>query len=208
MKILVVGGALNYARWISDDIEFVKEVKDADLVLFTGGEDVCPTVYDEECNHKTCFSRKRDIQEIEVYRETRYLSKSMIGICRGSQLLTALQPNGRLVQHVDNHGIGGTHDIIFKDGTILPITSTHHQMMYPFNINHYELIAWASPARSSNYEFGPHDSLKTLHIGQEPEIIFYPRTKCLCIQGHPEHMRSNCETVIKLRELVKEKLKL
>ena len=42
MKIYVVGGDLNYANWISDK-EFVQTPEEADLVLFTGGEDVHPS---------------------------------------------------------------------------------------------------------------------------------------------------------------------
>ena len=44
MKVFVVGGAINYANFLEDAV-LVDELKDADVVLFTGGEDVDPSMY-------------------------------------------------------------------------------------------------------------------------------------------------------------------
>ena len=207
MKIFVVGGALNYADWISDDIDFVNNVDDADLIMLTGGEDTDPSIYGELRNHKTYSNIRRDLKELKIFNECQKLNKPMLGICKGAQTLTAFQPKGRLVQHVENHAVWNGHDVKFNDGKILNATSTHHQMMYPFNVDKYELIAWSAVKKSDNYEFGPTDEILTsLPENKEPEIVFYPETRCLSCQSHPEMMDKDDPFVVKMRKLVKLKL--
>ena len=47
IKIYVVGNSTHYASWI-DNHKLVDNIEDADIVLFTGGEDVDPKYYNEE----------------------------------------------------------------------------------------------------------------------------------------------------------------
>lgn len=185
MKIYVVGGESHYSNWIYEAIDFVGSVKEADLVIFTGGSDVSSIYYNEKQNHKTYNNKTRDDDEFHIYIDAVTSRKCMLGICRGSQFLTAMQDGGRLVQHVENHATGYVHEIEFSDGSALPITSTHHQMMYPFDIDNYELIAWSKNRLSYRYEFGPGETYLEIPMNKEPEIVFYPDTKCLAIQGHP-----------------------
>ena len=42
IKVYIVGGDRSYAELFLDEIKIVKEIKDANIVLFTGGEDVNP----------------------------------------------------------------------------------------------------------------------------------------------------------------------
>lgn len=201
MKIYVVGNN-KYANWIKDAL-LVDNIKEADLVLFTGGTDVDPVIYGHERNSKSYYSSRRDDQDIIIYEQARSLDKAILGICRGSQLLTALQPDGYLIQHVTKHAIGNTHPIEFYDGDLLEITSTHHQMMYPFDIANYELIAWSSPSRSTVYELSEG---KTTTTRKEPEIVYYPEVNALAIQGHPEMMSIESPIIKKLNDLIQQKL--
>lgn len=206
MKILVVGGAVHYASWINRDITFLdselENVKDADLILFTGGADVHPSIYGWEKNSKTYTDKARDEYETEFYNEAIKYKKSIIGICRGAQLLTAMQKAGILIQHVENHAIAGMHPIEFEDGTSALATSTHHQMMYPFSTGH-RMIAW-SAKRSPVYEFDNNNILESLPRKIEPEIVFYQKTNCLAIQPHPEQMDKSSMLVVKLNLLLEE----
>ena len=140
MKILVVGGSTDYARWINRPIEFIADkienVKDTDLILFTGGEDVRAELYGFAQNSKTHSNKDRDEFEVKFYKKALELNKPMAGICRGAQLLTALQSRGLLIQDVTGHARMHPHEIEFNDGERMLATSTHHQMMYPYNTSY------------------------------------------------------------------------
>lgn len=162
--------------------------KSPDLILFTGGEDVSPDYYDEKQGKYTSINKKRDEIETNIYHNYPYVPK--LGICRGAQFLTVMS-GGKLVQHVENHG--RDHSIYVEGKGKYNMTSTHHQMMYPFNMvkNSYELIGYSEFFRSKTYLNGNNEEIKTTKDFLESEIIYYPNTKSLCIQGHPEY--SHCE---------------
>lgn len=84
-KIFVVGSALYYASWI-ENYEFVENMKDADVILFTGGEDVSPELYGEEDPEDLCFcNSKRDQEEADIFDNVR-TDQVCLGICRGLEL--------------------------------------------------------------------------------------------------------------------------
>lgn len=187
MKIYVVGGDLNYANWISDK-EFVQTPEEADLVLFTGGEDVHPSLYGSEMSEFCYTNLKRDLEEKKIFDSLKP-EQYCLGICRGSQFLCIMN-GGKLVKDCTGHGLWGTHGI--TDGNLLlEITSTHHQMQDPYNLNkdNYNIMFYAAPSRSGRY-LGAKEHSHLLHA-KEPEIVEYHtpnKPKCLAIQGHPEMM--------------------
>lgn len=81
-KIFVVGGANHYANWIKDH-ELVHDVKSADIVFFTGGEDVDPSMYG--CQNLNAFSNiARDVEEKAIFEEAvKNKTKLILGVCRG-----------------------------------------------------------------------------------------------------------------------------
>lgn len=199
-KIYVVGYAKFYANFIIKK-ELVNNMEEADIVLFTGGEDVSPSLYDEKKNIYTSANEYRDIEETDEFIKAISFDKNMIGICRGAQFLTVMS-GGKLIQHVENHAIGFGHPIIFKkDNSISVITSTHHQMMYPFEMdkNDYDIIASSSENRSEIYLGAPGI---VYSVSEEPEIVFYPKTKSLAIQGHPEQMDIKDHAVVMINRLI------
>lgn len=167
----------------------VTNKKDIDLVLFTGGEDVNPIRYGEKIGKHTYINTDRDSKEIDNFHRFKGYSL-MIGICRGSQILTILS-GGKLIQHVDGHC--KDHGIILKSGARYKMTSSHHQMLYPFNLNEekYDLIAHSEYFQSNTYLNGENEEIKLPTNFLEPEIIYYKNTNALCIQGHPEW--NHCE---------------
>jgi GMP synthase-like glutamine amidotransferase len=183
MKLYVVGRAYHVSNWI-DNCIIVDSPEDADTLLFTGGADISPSLYGEKKGLYTQINYNRDIKEQEIFNKN--LNKPKIGICRGSQFLTVMN-GGKLFQHVSNHTISGLHSII-TDGGNFEITSTHHQMMNPFNLpdEDYEMIGYSKIRRSDTYLNGDNEECKLPPV--EPEIVLYPKTKSLCIQGHPEYM--------------------
>lgn len=80
-KIYVVGNSNHYSRWMEG--ENVLNMMSADLVVFTGGEDVSPDMYGEPHNPTTGCNLQRDRYEQLEFNEALQRKIPMIGICRG-----------------------------------------------------------------------------------------------------------------------------
>lgn len=179
----------------SDVDSFLKE---GDVVLFGGGEDISPTIYQQKPSRYSGASvdlSLRDKFEVVVYTTALARGIPMIGICRGAQLICALA-GGSLYQHVDSHGT--SHYMTTNEDEEIYVSSVHHQMMNPINTEH-ELLAWSSDVRS-------HVHLVEGEIDMdaevEPEVVWFNNVKALAIQYHPEFMDFNSRGVTYARELV------
>lgn len=130
-QVFIVGSFDPYVAAIFRDKDWrgCKDITVADLVVFTGGEDINPELYHEAPIEGIRFNKKRDDYEKSMFNQARNYGIPMVGICRGAQLLNVLC-GGRLWQHVDNHT--SSHyltDVITNEVTL--VTSTHHQQMRP-----------------------------------------------------------------------------
>lgn len=202
-KIFVVGSALNYAGFITDST-LTSNMSEADIVLFTGGEDVSPALYGAKPHSSTYCNEKRDKAEISVFKKIKP-TQLALGICRGSQFLCVMN-GGKLVQDCRGHALYSTHGI--TDGkTEYEITSTHHQMQYPYNLDprKYDVLFRSSTLRSVVGYAGQDLDITAIKENGEPEIVLYHKTgmpKCLAIQGHPEYMRPNAPVVEMINDLI------
>lgn len=202
-KIYVVGESTNYADPYQGKI--VHSMDEANIVLFTGGEDVTPHLYNAEKHPTTYCNLQRDIFEKEEF-DRAILSPSVkliLGVCRGSQFLCVMN-GGRLIQNVNKHALGGTHTIINKEGVVHSITSTHHQMQYPYNlpIEKYELLFWSEETRGTRHE---GDKTAWKDGMKEPEIVLYQslnNKKSLAIQGHPEMMLLDSPVIKEVNNII------
>lgn len=196
-KILVLGD-MQYAKPFMGlgDVNVIpshyatpKDVEWADIILFTGGEDVTPELYNEAAHPFTRSNLRRDMQEKELYTWAKALGKHMAGICRGSQFLNVMC-GGKLHQHVARHGIRGTHPITcYKTGNVLAeVTSTHHQIAIPPEGT--ELIAIGE------------EGLEELEV----EAWYNPDSKALGVQFHPEYMPRDSSGWNYYQHLIKEYL--
>lgn len=182
-KVYVVGRSLEYANWM--EAKLTGAMEEADLVLFTGGEDVSPSLYGEPANPTTFNDYARDVVELAAFKKAQSLGKHVIGICRGSQFLCVMA-GGKLVQNMQNKY--SEHPVRLKTGEVITISSTHHQAAYPFNLpeDEYDIIGWGE-GLSSFHEGGNKEELSIHPDFKEVEIAYYPRIKALGIQGHPEY---------------------
>lgn len=197
-----------------------------DLLVFTGGADVNPSYYNDKKGKYTHVNNKRDEIEFNIGSHYRYAFTPKLGICRGAQLLTVVN-KGKLIQHVTGHSL--SHEIsvslpyvsnikpeYYDEGLVdeidnsltLSMTSTHHQMMYPYNLkdNDYELIAWSTYFLSEVYLNGNNEEYNIKSGFLEPEIVYYKKYKSLCIQGHPEYGTCDKKTVELCLDLIDFKL--
>ena len=182
-KVYIVGydGAVSH-MFRQYGFEEVNKSEHADLVCFTGGEDVDPSLYGCHKHPSTCSNHYRDEAEIAVVNECIEHGIAMVGICRGGQLLNVMN-GGKMYQDVRNH----TRDhYALIENKAVQVTSTHHQMMKPSEQGNVLGIAYISPSRVYVDEKG--NIIKDSVSVEEPdiEVVFYPITKSLCFQPHPE----------------------
>ena len=135
-----------------------------DLICFTGGADVNPKVYGEEPNGARGWDDERDEREIRIFNAFKGFVP-MVGICRGGQLLNVLN-GGWMIQ---DHGLvsGDVEMSTFYSGETVTVRVDHHQGMI------------------SGADIDP--SAWNEGISEWPDyVIWYPETRCLCFQPHPE----------------------
>lgn len=195
-RLHIAGDYWDYWAPYAEIFSLVEEPEDAEVVLFAGGNDISPELYGDKNNGLSQTWPARDRREVALFKELRSRNIPMIGICRGAQFLTAMN-GGMLYQDVDGHGLHRGHPIYTVEGYTLPMSSTHHQMMRPRG--NYELLAW-TPHRSKHYRTGRGEIQPELEV--DPEIVWYPDGKALCIQGHPELLPTDGETNRYLRGLI------
>ena len=212
MKVLVMDGGSYY--WPHDEFGTLTEninvlsntPEDISLVVFTGGADVNPSIYNHQKNPKTWCSNYRDTRDAAAFNLAQKHNIPCAGICRGGQFLTAMA-GGFLFQHVTRHGMG-THWV--KSTTVdakansdrFVISGDHHQMFGVPLVKGAELLAWTSPDNISTvYESG--DGTSHLAIDVEPEVVFYPDINSLAVQYHPEWMDKDSQGVRYYRELLR-----
>ncbi|MGZ4338397.1 MAG: gamma-glutamyl-gamma-aminobutyrate hydrolase family protein [Gaiellaceae bacterium] len=116
-----------------------------DGLLFSGGSDLDPGLYDQEPHEETFgIHEARDRAELALLEAALERDMPVLAICRGSQVLNVAR-GGDLVQHLpevvgdEKHkhtpGTFADHDVTLEEGTRLgsllgdhaPVKSHHHQ---------------------------------------------------------------------------------
>jgi gamma-glutamyl-gamma-aminobutyrate hydrolase PuuD len=180
----------------------------ADVLVWTGGSDISPHLYDHKDLRCHAINVSRDREEVSYF--LKYPDKLKVGICRGAQLLNVLS-GGSMIQHVDSHN--GFHAMQmlkpgFATSPIVFTNSIHHQMMIPIK-KHCEIIAKTPNRLSTTYiydeSFRPYEHLHWTpnNLDGDPEILYYHNTNSLCIQGHPEMLAETHAFVKICKKLVK-----
>ena len=112
-------------------IEREEQIKDCDLIIFSGGADIDPRIYNEE-NTMSGLNPQRDKYELRILNIAERQNVKFLGVCRGHQMLNAYF-GGKLIQHI-NPAHPSNHELtiisrdafepdIFPDG----VNSLHHQ---------------------------------------------------------------------------------
>lgn len=193
LRVFVVGGGFMYIQMFSEaGFKGSRTVEDADIVCFTGGEDVDPDFYGEEPIEGTHFNTKRDNYEAGLFGEALALKKPMVGICRGAQFLNVMNGGG-LWQDVNNHA-GGNHPVIdMRTGkTVEGMTSTHHQQMRADLSAEVGAEIVAVAALSTRKESQSEKMTRATPEKDDMEVLWYPESLTLCFQPHPEFGHGAC----------------
>lgn len=165
--------------------QITTDITEADIVVLTGGEDINPAIYGESQGPHTWYSSKRDTVDMAALEYAVTNGKFVAGICRGAQLANCMFNGGKLWQDVDRHN--SYHEVkdFITDKVYPAIISVHHQQMRPGP--DAVLVAAANVCTR-------RDRIKVLdNKWGDVEVVWYPKTKCLCYQAHPEfgHKPSN-----------------
>lgn len=194
LSVYVVGGDSSVKKmfWsagytVYDEATLTVESGQPDIVCFTGGADVNPAVYGEEVKGARDWDDQRDAFELMIYN--RYVNRvPMVGICRGGQLLNVLQ-GGEMVQ---DHGlVTGVVDMWANPPeACVPVLVDHHQGMIA---GPKGMTFWRKPL-----------SKKVLDREAVDYLIFYPASRVICFQPHPEwgHQQTKTFFLNALEELI------
>lgn len=187
MKVFIVASdRLTENLWKSRGWDIAKDEEEADIIQFTGGEDVSPFLYDQPPHPTTYFSPYRDEREKGIFERNLFgKGVPMVGICRGGQFLNVMS-GGSMIQDVTGHTRSHSmYDAVWDTG--MTVTSTHHQMMSPGSGG--AVLAYASQeGEKTVYDERTREFETFRNIGGfDPEVVFYPLTRSLCFQPHPEY---------------------
>lgn len=163
------------------------EIPEIDMVAFSGGIDVSPSLYGSSYHPETETGQQdRDQSDSAWYLTYRDLPK--VGVCRGAQFL-CVKAGGRLWQHISENDHNKSHKVLdHATGRYIGVTSVHHQACQIKD--DWTLIATAT-----------HPSMveqASRIVGNSryyvPEAFYIPETSALCVQFHPEYKQAECET--------------
>lgn len=172
-----------------------------ELLILHGGIDIDPAIYNHPRLPETQVSNKyRDKKELTLIKKAVEEKKPILGICRGAQLLCAIN-GGSLWQHAIGHH--KAHSITISDGSEIEYTtSCHHQIMNLDGTKH-ELLAW-DPRETKVLTL----KREVIIIKNTPEVAYFPETKALAVQPHPEWMHHKDDFIIWLNKIIFEKFQL
>lgn len=188
-KVFIVGEHMgNYHElFLSLGFDLCFDFPKADLICFTGGADVGPWMYDHP-QHKTTYDdHRRDVFESTIFEDAKKRGIPMVGICRGGQFLNVMS-GGEMYQDVTGHT--RAHSITdILTGEVVYVSSTHHQMMKPSP----EAVLVAYSTLGGDREWWDGQVFAREKSEQDVEVVFYPGSKCLCFQPHPEFSSAEYE---------------
>lgn len=190
MKLFVLNGrgyerALDglFDEVVHDPNQFFKNPRSFNLIMFSGGEDVCPWLYDDESPRNFCYyNQERDEQEVKVFLTAEENRIPMTGICRGLQFLNVMA-GGKLMHHITGHE-NVAHMISTSEGVSFEVNSFHHQMCLPAPKS--SIIGWST--RNLSREYIGEDDNPQEYEGPEIEAMILPTIRAAGVQFHPEWM--------------------
>lgn len=186
-SVYVVGDDLSVSRlFINNGWNVCESMRYADLIQFTGGTDITPSLYNQQPHARTSANATlRDKKEGIIYNLCVAYKKPMAGICRGMQLINALN-GGNMWQDVDNHM--GNHRVtdsgLYKFSYMA--NSIHHQQIIPTKDAWVLASANRCTRKEKLDEHGRLDIFKP-YQSVDPEVAYWEAINAFGVQWHPEY---------------------
>lgn len=161
----------------------VNTIKEHGCIILWGGEDISPSIYNQKPKFTSAPANpsERDKLEMDYAKFAIENKMPIIGVCRGAQLMCCLS-GGSLYQHIQDSSHHHTHTVKTYDDKTLVTSSAHHQALNLKETKH-ELLAWDCNENTNVLTDANREQITI------PEVVYFPETNCLAIQGHPEWMR-------------------
>lgn len=162
-----------------------EHVRNYDVLIFPGGEDISPHLYGEENYLAFGVNPKRDAFEKACFEQAVALRIPCIGVCRGHQLIAALR-GGSLYQDI-HVSIGkndpGRHGLILKNTDAAPEIATLLERRREVNSLHHQGVKRIPRGG---------EELAVSSVTGVNEAIYYPSCigypAMIGVQWHPEMM--------------------
>lgn len=152
------------------------DLPDADLIVFSGGADIDPSLYGQTPIENTYAYPSRDVFSLRLHKH--YKSIPKVGVCRGAQFLCAVN-GGSLWQHIPGHLMGKHNIYDIVSGNTIYVLGDHHQACYiPES---FTCIAKGPSFPWAFTDKGKHNGPIISH-----EAFYIHQDKALCVQFHPE----------------------
>lgn len=184
MKVFVPPTMLHFPTkkiFEENGYSIVDDAEGCDLIVLTGGEDISPLIYGQVPHPTTSWNHNRDSYEISLYEQYNGV-KAFVGICRGAQLLCALN-DGDLIQDLK-----GNHPSqhMMKYGNELVVINSYHHQACVWNDDLFEVIATPYGV-DENGDVWYHPN-KSIHEVDVPtmEIFRVKGERVMGCQYHPE----------------------
>ena len=190
----------NYEKWIKaePDIEVVRlgfpfsnleELKKCQGLLLTGGEDIHPRFYGKGIHYSNApeeFEEARDEFEIRTFKKAQEENLSVLGICRGLQLINCIQ-GGTLQQDLGE--LNQVHRRLSQEDKIHPVNIASATLLFGIakvnqgevNSSHHQAI----DALGKGLKINCHAADGTI---EGIEGLDSSRPFLLAVQWHPERM--------------------
>jgi len=191
MDLIIRNGGVPVMLPFCDDEASVSEiVQRFDGFVFTGGDDIAPSYYNQEKTGQCGDAcEKRDILEFALFKEVVKTDKPVLGICRGMQFLNVAL-GGTLYQDLPTQKPGDvvhrqpapfdalTHTVtVEKDTLLYEITQTEQ---FVVNSLHHQAVADVAPclkvcaSTADGLAEAVYNPEKTFLMGVQwhPEMIF------------------------------------
>lgn len=151
----------------------ILDKRDFDGLLLTGGGDVNPHLYNRKPHAKVYgVSDERDYTEMYALEVARDMGIPVLGICRGSQIMT-VEAGGDLRQHIGGHY--GSHPVLVDQGSALLRATGGIQRPIVRSLHHQEVRHVAPGWKISGY--APDGTAEAVETDDG---------RCLGVQFHPE----------------------
>lgn len=151
-----------------------------DGIVFSGGEDLEPSLYGEAVLNETVYVNSvRDASDVFLARAAVASGKPILAICRGEQLMNVVL-GGSLYQDLaeqkpDNVGHGGTtHKILAEPGSLL--AKLYGADSLEVNSSHHQAVKDVAPG------------LKVTAYSSDGIVEGYEGDNLIAVQFHPEKL--------------------
>lgn len=153
---------------ITDNMTTLKQLYNRlDGLLFTGGNDIDPELYDQPMNPKTKdMSKKRDKVEIHLMKWALADNMPILAICRGMQLLNVVC-GGSLYQDIDSEIEGASDHTVstLKED----VENIAHNLSVDENSVFGRIIQSTTIAANSHHHQAVKDIASNLHVSARAE---------------------------------------